>query len=77
MLLDGDLSTHEKVLNAIAILLVQDAEVVAVTACCLHDDPASGQQNSYEVWALQQGPQGNYPAMEGIQFGKSSSVTQS
>ena len=71
MLPDRELPTYEEVLNAIAILLVQDAEVVAVTACPLHDNPASGQRNSFQVWALQQGPQVNYPATEGVQFGKS------
>lgn len=75
-LLDKNLPTDEKVLNGIATLLVQDAEVVAVAACnpSPHHDPVSDQQNSYQVWAIQQGSQVNYascdldPAMKGIQF---------
>ena len=77
MPLDRNLQTDEKVLNAIATLLVQDAEVVAVSACNpFSHDPASGQQGGYQVWAVQQGPQVNYPAshspdlaMDCIQFG--------
>jgi hypothetical protein len=74
---DRNLQTDEKVLNAIATLLVQDAEVVAVSACNpFSHDPASGQQGGYQVWAVQQGPQVNYSvshgpnlAMDWIQFG--------
>ena len=66
--LDKNLPTNERVLNAIAILLVQDAEAVAVTAC----DPSP--HHDLVVWAVQQASQVNYascdldPAREGIQF---------
>jgi hypothetical protein len=87
-LLDRNLPEHKKVLNAIATLLVQDAEVVAVAGCnpFPNGDSGSGQQGSYQVWAVQQSPQVNHtathdldPAIEGIDFGfsgKSFSVAQ-